>query len=454
MDRLSDQPQKGFTDYFPEVLRVFRHVEERLRRAAVMFGYEEYDGPVLEPLEIYAAKSGEELVREQAYVVRDKGGRELALRPEMTPTLARMVSQIAAGATRPLRWFSMPTCFRFERPQRGRVREFGQANVDILGVDSSDAELEIFALVRSFMESLGVPADLYRIRYSSRRYLDALLTHAAGVPPDRAAEVRRMIDRRDRMEQAEFEGWVRDAFPEGGTAERILALGDVRDPRELPFPDVPAAFPESEGCRELVAFRRAVEEVGLGDVAAFDPSIVRGLDYYTGIVYEVHDVGGRNRRAMFGGGRYDNLLELFSPQGMSGTGFGMGILTVKLFLESYGLIPAEAAKADLSGAAYVACVAPAQRAYAFEVARRLRAAGIPCEMDLEFRKVGKQIGRASAKGYPIVVIAGEDEQRDRRVTLRRLSDGLQESASLDALPDRLGALRAAAGREAGTEGST
>lgn len=449
MPRFSNQPQKGFTDYFPEVLREFRYIEGRLRRTAESFGYEEYDGPFMEPLEIYAAKSGEELVREQAYVVRDKGGRELALRPEMTPTLARMVSQIAGTAPRPLRWFSMPTCFRFERPQRGRVREFGQANVDILGLPSSDAELEIFELIGSFMESLGASRDLYRIRYSSRRYLDALLDLVVGVGGDGAADVRKMIDRRGKMAPAEFEAWVRERFPEGPVADRVLALDAIDDPEELPFADVPRAFRESKGYVELVEFRRSVAEVGLDRVAVFDPAIVRGLDYYTGVVYEVHDVGGENPRALFGGGRYDDLLDLFSGHGLPGTGFGMGILTVKLFLETYGLMPRAADRPDRREAVYVACVSPAQRAYAFQVARGLRADGIACEVDLEFRKVGKQIARASSKGYGLVAVLGEDEARDRRVTLRRLSDGVQESVPAGEAAGRLRALAAGGGAAPG-----
>ncbi|NMC69634.1 MAG: histidine--tRNA ligase [Myxococcales bacterium] len=437
MPRFPAQPQKGFCDYFPEVLRVFRHVERQIHRTAALFGYEEYDGPTLEPLEIYAAKSGEELVREQAYVVRDKGGRELALRPEMTPTLARMVAQVQKSVPRPIRWYSIPTCFRFERPQRGRVREFGQANVDILGTASSDAELEIFSFIRHFMENLGANRDQYRIRYSSRRYLDALLAQVVGVPADRTVEVRKMIDRRDKLAPAEFEKWVRETFPEGPVADRVLRLHEFADPAAPPLPDVPAAFRESEGYRELVEFHDRVRQTGLDGVAVFDPTIVRGLDYYTGIVYEVHDVGTENRRALFGGGRYDNLLELFSNEPMTGTGFGMGILTVKLFLETYGLLPADLSSPPRAGAVYVACLSAAQRSYAFAVVERLRGRGVPCELDLDFAKLGRQLQRAEAKGYARVAIVGEDEARQGQVTLKTLAGGAQETVGLDDLPARL-----------------
>jgi histidyl-tRNA synthetase len=436
MAKFSNQPQKGFTDYFPDVLRVFRHIERRLHETAARFAYEEYDGPTLEPLEIYAAKSGEELVREQAYTLIDRGERELALRPEMTPTLARMVSRVLKTAPRPLRWYSIPTCYRYERPQRGRVREFGQANVDILGVPSSDAELEIFALIRDFMESLGATRDLYRIRWSSRRYLDGLLTHGLGVTAGRTEEVRKMIDRRDKMPPAEFEAWVRESFPDAAIAERLLALDALRDPAALPFP-VPAAWSESDGYRDTVAFARKVEAVGLADVAVFDPAIVRGLDYYTGIVYEVHDVGTENRRALFGGGRYDNLLDLFGGETLTGTGFGMGLLTVRLFLETYGLLPEGLERPDRSRGLYLACHHPDQRGYAFEVARAVRAAGLPCELDLDFQKLGRQLGRADAKGYPRAGIVGEAEAAARTVTLKTLATGEQETVPLDGLPDRL-----------------
>jgi histidyl-tRNA synthetase len=439
MPRFSPQPQKGFTDYFPDVLRAFRHVEDHLRRTAESFGYEEYDGPAMEPLEIYAAKSGEELARRQTFVLESRSDRgpQLALRPEMTPSLARMVAQVQRSATRPIRWYSIPTCFRYEKPQRGRVREFGQANVDILGPNTSDAELEIFSLIRRFMESLGASEKLYRIRYSSRRYLDALLAQVIGVPADRAVEVRKMIDGREKLEAAEYEKWVREAFPEGAIADRVLGLAGFTDPANPPLPDVPASFRESDGYRELVEFSHKVDEVGLGGVAVFDPTIVRGLDYYTGIVYEVHDVGTENRRALFGGGRYDNLLELFSNEAMTGTGFGMGILTVKLFLETYGLMPADVGKPDRRHALYVACFSPAQRGYAFEVAAALRKDGVACEVDLEFQKLGKQLGRASAKGYAFAAIVGENEAKDRTVTLKTLADAKQEVFPLADLPSRL-----------------
>jgi histidyl-tRNA synthetase len=438
MPRFPAQPQKGFTDFFPDVLRAFRHVERHLHRTAELFGYEEYDGPTLEPLEIYAAKSGEELVREQAYVVQDKGGRELALRPEMTPTLARMVAQVQKSAPRPIRWYSIPTCFRFERPQRGRVREFGQANVDLLGTASSDAELEIFCLIRHFMESLGATREQYRIRYSSRRYLDALLAQVIGVPADRTVEARKMIDRRDKLAPADFEKWVRETFPEGPVAERVLRLHEFSDPTEPPLPEVPAEFRESPGYKELVEFRARTVEAGLDGVAVFDPTIVRGLDYYTGIVYEVHDVGTENRRALFGGGRYDNLLDLFSGEPMTGTGFGMGLLTVKLFLETYGLLPADVGRPQRAGALYVACLAPAQRGYAFAVAERLRGRGVACELDLDFAKLGRQLQRAGAKGFGHVAILGEDEAKNGTAALKTLADGKQETVPLDELPARLG----------------
>jgi histidyl-tRNA synthetase len=200
---------------------------------------------------------------------------------------------------------------------------------------------------------------------------------------------------------------------------------------------VPAAFRESVGYRELVEFSRKVGEVGLADVAVFDPTIVRGLDYYTGVVYEVHDVGTENRRALFGGGRYDNLLELFSNEPMTGTGFGMGILTVKLFLETYGLLPEGVGKADRGGALYVACMNAAQRGYAFELAASLRREGVACEVDLDFQKLGRQLGRADGKGYGRAAILGENEAKDRTVTLKTLATGQQETVPLAELPAKL-----------------
>jgi len=230
---------------------------------------------------------------------------------------------------------------------------------------------------------------------------------------------------------------VRDVFPKNAIADRVLGLKAFPFAASPPFPDVPASFREADGYRELVDFQRKVDEVGLGGVAVFDPTVVRGLDYYTGIVYEVHDVGTENRRAMFGGGRYDNLLDLFSGEGMTGTGFGMGILTVKLFLETYGLLPADVGQADRRKALYVACAAAAQRGYAFEVAATVRRAGIVCEVDLEFQKLGKQLGRADAKGYGRAAIVGETEAAGRTVTIKTLATGQQETVALAELTAKL-----------------
>ncbi len=315
---LSTKPLGGMRQRYPEEFRVENFVAGRLREGSLKAGFQEYDGPVMEPLSLFAAKSGGELVERQSYTFLDRSEREVILRPEMTPSLARMIAH-RGELQLPVRWFSMPLCFRYERPQRGRVREFLQFNCDILGSSDLSADLEIMMVLGGIMESFSAPSSIYRIGWSSRRFMTSALERC-GVPPESIQPVFSAVDRRDKMKPGPWRESLIEACGGGQTAamiERLVAVESTVDPWQKEL---------MQGCEsygEIVRFQDLLRESGV-EGTAFSPAVVRGLDYYTGIVFELMDTGGENRRALCGGGRYDDLTGIFGMPGLSGVGISFG----------------------------------------------------------------------------------------------------------------------------------
>jgi histidyl-tRNA synthetase len=411
---LSRQPLRGMRELYPPQKRVEDYIVGVIRRAGMAYGFEEYEAPVLEPLELFLAKSGTELAREQSYHFVDKGLRELILRPELTPSLARMIA--AAGElVFPVKWMSFPDCFRYEKPQRGRVREFLQFNLDVLGSADPAAELEVFLVLQRIMRTFGVPDGLYRIRYSSRALAAAAL-RGAGLTEDETAKAFTLIDRRDKMPSGEWESWVTGTLP--GPCGRSVIEYSRCDGLDAPW--LVAAAGGTPAMEELRTFSGMLRASGVG-AAVFDPAVVRGLDYYTGIVFEVSDTGGENRRAICGGGRYDDLVGLFGGQKVSGVGFGLGILTMQLFLETYGLI-AEGVAGRHPAAVFLAAYSQEQRGIVLELAERLRDAGIPVETDISGKGMKRQFSLAEKRGIGRIVVIGPEEVATGRLTVRCGSD--------------------------------
>jgi len=406
----SRQPLKGMRELYPPEKRVEEHIVDGIRGAGAAYGFEEYEAPVLEPLELFLAKSGTELAREQSYNFLDKGGREIALRPELTPSLARMIA--AAGElVLPVRWMSFPDCFRYEKPQRGRVREFLQFNLDVLGTDDPSAELEVFLVLRRIMRTFAVPETHYRIRYSSRTLASAALG-GAGLGPEEIARALPLIDRRDKMPGSDWESWVVETLgPEHGAAVVEYSRCDSPDSRWLE-----RVAGGTTAMEEIRRFSGMLARTGI-DTAAFDPGVVRGLDYYTGIVFELSDTGSGNRRAICGGGRYDDLVGLFGGRRISGVGFGLGILTLQLFLETYGLIPAGIASRPPADV-FLAAFSEEQRGFVLRLAEDLRDAGVSVETDVSGRGLRKQFTLAEKRGIDRIVVIGPEETATGRVTVR------------------------------------
>jgi histidyl-tRNA synthetase len=394
-------------------MSVRTQVFHRLYEVIERYGYQRYDGPILEPVEIYEAKSSREIVEQQLYVLTDRGERRLALRPEMTPSVARMIAGNAGRLQFPVRWYSHPNCHRYERPQRGRLREHWQINVDVFGSDNPACEIEFFELIHDMMAALGASPDMWVLRVNDRVLLDAMLTTLVGVDPGSVRAVAALVDR---WEKYPTDVLAEQAAEAGVTDKQFARLSDALSAGTAVLEEIPAEAKERSQLMRVL-------ETDAAALITFDPMIVRGFDYYTSTVFEVFDLHPDNRRSLFGGGRYDNLVGLYSAQRIPGFGFGMGDVTLFDFLETHGLLPAPASEVDVAVIPIAAELIDAART----VAKTLRDAGIRTTTPLELRKLGKEIQRADKAGARVVVIIGPEDWTAGQVTVRHLVTGDQQT---------------------------
>jgi len=409
----------GFRDFYPADLAVRSHVFSAMRRVSLRYGFEEWDGPPLEPLELYTRKSGDEIVG-QLYSFTDRGGREVALRPEMTPTLARMVAPRAAAFKKPIRWFSIPQLFRYERQQRGRLREHFQLNCDLIGEPGPGADAEIVALAIDVMRELGLgPTDI-RVRISDRRLLTAVL-HEIGITDEQTGLAYQALDK---LGRSEYPTRRRALIAAGATdvaAAKLEAL-----PSLTAWADLERDYPASVGDGQpLRATLDALEAMGLGDFLDFDLTIVRGLAYYTGTVFELFDAS-RGLRAICGGGRYDDLLQSLGGVDLPALGFGMGDVVLTELIKERGMSPATGASADV----FVAPVTAEDRPHVLRLVHELRDAGLRVEYPLAQQALGKQLKLADARGARAAVVVGPDDRARGAVVVKDLSAGSQSSVPL------------------------
>jgi histidyl-tRNA synthetase len=420
----------GFRDFYPEQLANRNYLMSVWRDVARRYGFVEYDGPPLEPLELYTKKSGDEIVG-QLYTFTDKGDRQVALRPEMTPTLARMVSAKAESMRKPIRWFSVPQLFRYERQQKGRLREHFQLNVDILGEASVAADAELLAVAIDVMRALGLTSQDVRSRVSDRRLLTALLSHVGVKKPELPA-VFAAIDKAGREPRdvtlAKVEKAVSDAEARRGVggilrnATNLAALGNE-------FADSPKVVEEIARMLEYLGF---LDALGVGDWVDFDLSIVRGLAYYTGKVFELFDAKGEFR-AICGGGRYDDLLSTIGGVDLPALGFGMGDVVLTELLKARDLLPS----AELATEYWVAAEDESLLREVMAVAGRLRAKSRSVEYALKSQTLARQLKTASTAGVKNVVLLRRQDYAAGNVTLKTLADGSERSVALDAFLDSL-----------------
>jgi histidyl-tRNA synthetase len=420
----------GFRDFYPEQLATRNYLMSVWRDVARRYGFVEYDGPPLEPLDLYTKKSGDEIVG-QLYTFTDKGDRAVALRPEMTPTLARMVAAKANALRKPIRWFSIPQLFRYERQQKGRLREHFQLNVDILGEASVAADAELLAVAIDVMRALGLKSSDVRARVSDRRLLTALLSHV-GVKKGEMPAVFAAIDKAGREPREttldKVERAVESADAKRGV-ERVLKHSKELNAIAKEFSDSPEVVEEISHMREYLGF---LDALGVGEWVDFDLSIVRGLAYYTGKVFELFDAKGEFR-AICGGGRYDDLLSTIGGVDLPALGFGMGDVVLTELLRVRDLIPA----AELGTEYWVAADDESLLPEVMTVAGRLRAKSRSVEYALKSQTLARQLKTASTAGVKNVVLLRRDDYANGNVTLKTLADGSERSVRLDAFLDSL-----------------
>jgi histidyl-tRNA synthetase len=405
------QPVRGTRDFYPAEMAYRHWFKTILRNTIDMFGYSEYDGPVLERLELYAAKSGDELVKEQAFTFLDRGGEQVVMRPELTPTLARMVAARAMDLPKPIRWWSFGPMWRYERPQKGRSREFYQWNVDLVGVDTPEADAELLAIAATFFRNVGLGPDKIILNVNDRKLMEELVLEV-GVAPDKISAMNRAIDRVDKMPRDKWIPYTQElASVTAETAEKILELLDQTD-----------LWKRSERLTRVFA---ALEGLGVAEYAKYNPRIMRGLDYYTGTVFEAWDIDGEFR-AILGGGRYGNLVaDVGGREPLSGVGFGMGDMVIELVLQKFKVIPPLREKATT---AIVTCFAAELFGESAKIAAELRAAGISTELAPgAYGKMDKQLKYANSSGAHFAVILGPDEAAQGKATLKDLRLGTQKT---------------------------
>ncbi len=400
------------------------------RDIARRYGFVEYDGPPLEPLELYTKKSGEEIVG-QLYTFTDKGGRQVALRPEMTPTLARMVAAKANAMRKPIRWFSIPQLFRYERQQKGRLREHFQLNVDIIGESSVAADAELLAVAIDIMRAVGLTSKHVRARVSDRRLLTSLLV-SAGVEENELARVFAAIDKTGREPREVTRDKITAAVASEDarkSIERLLANAKDLDALAKEFASSPQVLEEIARMREYLAFLAAL---GVGDWIDFDLSIVRGLAYYTGNVFELFDATGEFR-AICGGGRYDDLLATIGGVDLPALGFGMGDVVLTEILRGRNLLPTPVLSAEY----WVAAEDESMLSEVMRVAGRLRAKSRSVEYALKPQTLSRQLKSASSAGVTSVVLLRRPDYQNGKVTVKTMADGSEQNVGLDAFLDSL-----------------
>jgi histidyl-tRNA synthetase len=419
----------GFRDFYPDDFAVRAHIMRTWREVARRYGFQEYDGPPLEPLSLYVEKSGPEIVQ-QLYNFTDKGGREISLRPEMTPTLARMAGARAGGMRKPIKWFSIPQLFRYERAQRGRLREHFQLNLDIIGEDDVAADAELLAAAIDMLRAFGLTHEDFVARISDRRLLRALLLHA-GVPEDQLTLVYNIVDKLERETPAALAArMTAEASVSAETADAVLAIFRHRD-----FDAVREAYGQTEGVapeiERMAALFATLDAMGLREFARFDLSIVRGLAYYTGIVFELFDTRGE-LRAICGGGRYDDLLKRVSGTDLPALGFGMGDVVLRELLSDRGLLPETKQALDY----YVIAVSAEERPAMLALAHGLRDAGQSVEYGFRAQGVGKQMKLASTLGARRVAVLGADEVAQGVANVKDMQSGEETRIPLAELTAR------------------
>lgn len=405
---LSTDSYKGVRDFYPEDAAIQQYIFNTWAKTAESFGYERYDASLLEPSDLFKAKgaANEEMVNDQTYTFTDRGDREVTLRPEMTPTVARMVAGRARALSFPLRWYSIPNCFRYERQQKGRLREFWQLNCDIFGTTDYTADIEMIALAYQTLIDFGAKPEMFEIQVNDRQLMNRLY-EALGVKNEMITAITHLNDRRDKIDEQTYRTELKAITGDGLMVEKIIMMLDNTD--------------------EQTDVVIGLAELGITNVV-FNKSLARGFDYYTGTIFEIRDVSGENNRSLLGGGRYDNLTSMFGGEAVPGIGFGMGDVTMRDFLETHNLLP------KLGGANYfdlaILSTEPELNLESQKVARDLRKLGISCFVDISNKKLNKKIDTFFSKtNTRSFIVIDQDTSVSKRFKLSDSEYSIEELAS-------------------------
>lgn len=429
MTVLSSAPYKGTRDFYPEDKRVQNYIFATWRRVAERYGYEDYGAPMLEPLEVYAAKSGQEIVNEQTYSFTDRGDRVVAIRPEMTPSISRMMAARRQEMAYPARLYSIANFMRYERPQRGREREFWQLNVDVFGVSSIRAEAEIISMGAAFLTEFGAKNDMFEIRINHRGVINFMMAQYLGLDAVQSQLMIKLFDRKNKINDEEFRDQAIEVFGEAMAPEGLKKIGRLLSASSMN--DLPSEILESEAVKELQQLFTHLEAAGVKNTR-FDITLMRGLDYYTGTVFEFFDLDPENRRSLFGGGRYDGLVGLFGAEPLSAVGMAPGYTMTELFLSTHKLLPDFISTTD----AYVVVLAGADDGAA-KLARELRAEGVKVELDITGRKLDKQLKSAIKKKIPYMIFVGQDELKNEIYTFKDTVTTEEEKLGVERIVSRI-----------------
>lgn len=383
--KIGTENYKGVRDFYPQEQFIQDYIYFVWETTLESYGYEKYHASILEPTELYVAKSGEEIVNDQTYNFKDRGDRDVTLRPEMTPTVARMIAGKKRELVFPVRWFSIPNLFRYERPQRGRLREHWQLNADVFGIESIEAEAEMITIAYKILRSFGLTDSQFEIRINDISFL-AILLKDAGLSEIQIHQYKKLLDKKDKID--DFDDQVKKLFGR-------------------PF------YPNITESEAVEALLNKVRNRGISNIS-FSPNLVRGFDYYNGIVFEVFSTDPENNRSIFGGGRYDNLTSIFGEEPIPAVGFGMGDVTTRDVLETYGLLP----KYEFPAIVSICPLNDAFYDYSSELAEELRANGVATIVDYSGKKIGDQISKAVKKDVLFIICVGEEEVNKNKFTIK------------------------------------
>lgn len=418
---------KGTRDFYPPQMAVRNFIVDGWKAASLRSGFEEYDGPIFEHLKMYQVKSGEEIA-EQLFSLTDRGGRDLAIRPEMTPTLARMVNQQINTLPRPIKWFSMPRLCRAERPQKGRLREFFQWNIDIIGTEDVLADAEVIFCAVDYLKSAGLTAKDITVRISSRKMLAAML-EAIGLQGKQLPGVYAVLDKKAKIPDEAFAEMLKEILPDEamrGQVRKLMGAGSLDEIESV----IPLTDEAKAAVDELKRLFELLEMMGVADYAHFDIGIVRGLAYYTGVVFEIYDRGA-SLRALCGGGRYDNLLSDFGGPKVTATGMGMGDCVLEILLREKGLLKdGDLATRKLDF--YIAVADAELMQKCVELTAKIRLAGKCCDFSYKGGNLGKQLKQADQSGAAKVIILGEEYSRGQMLVIKDMKSGQQEQVGWEA----------------------